>query len=407
MIKNIKLFLLSLVIAASMAVMFIGISVAADQTIICDSSGCSGPGTALFTETNVVPTQSVAKTFEVKNQRSETLTIALSADEKSGTDADFLEKVDVSVDEVGGSNKYSGTLDDFLLSSTTVNLGSLSASTSKEFKITLALQDVGNDYQGKGANFDIAVNVTGEAGKTDTGTAPGSVSAPTCGATVPLQAPSLSASSTSENTVLLTWTPVDPVTHYMIQYGYSSGSYSFGASNVGNTISYSVGSLAGDTTYYFQVAGVNDCAPGPWSNEASATPTGAILGFGPAPGFEQILGTATESGEIKEVEKPERRLGEGQVKTEAVCEMLIPWWTPLVLQAIFTSIFLSSRQEKKISKKAALILVLISLASQLFHWLIGCGCIKDQWCPQYWLFNILIILISLVSYLIAQKLTQK
>lgn len=75
----------------------------------------------------------------------------------------------------------------------------------------------------------------------------------------------------------LGWTEVSPVTHYTIGYGLESGNYVFGVDNAGNVTSFEVGGLDSSATYYFVVKGVNDCAPGPWSNELSVSP-GAILG---------------------------------------------------------------------------------------------------------------------------------
>lgn len=397
MSKKFIYLLFSLLLAASMAAMFVGSTTAADQSILCNSLGCTSPGTALFSETNVAPGDTVTKTLEVKNQRSETLTIELSAYKKSGTDDDFLEKVDVSVDEVGGGNKYSGSLGDFLQGSTTVALGSISASSTKEFDITLALEDVGNEYQGKGANFDISVDVAGEPDETGSSSVSGSsASSSSCGASVPTSAPILSALSTSDNTVLLTWTSVDPVTHYAIRYGYSSGAYSFGATNVGNTTSYTVRSLAGETTYFFQVAGVNDCAPGPWSNEAAASPAGAILGFGPAPGFERILGTATESAEIKDEEVENKKEGgQGQILAEGECGTLFPWWAPLILQLIITVLFIVMLRKEDSRIRVIWILLTVGLLSQIFHILIGCPCSEGNICQWYGLLNILIITFGL------------
>jgi len=162
-LEKIKLPLFLLLTATSCLAIFIGISRAADQVITCDSSGCSSPGTALFTVDNAVPGESFKKTFEIKNLRGENLSVSLTASKSAGTDDLILEKIDVKIDESGGGNKYTGTLDSLLNLGTSVPLGIISPSSSKEYEFTLSLQDVGNDYQGKRANFDLSVSVTGEA----------------------------------------------------------------------------------------------------------------------------------------------------------------------------------------------------------------------------------------------------
>jgi hypothetical protein len=396
MIKKLKPILLTLLTAASLTAMFVGSSRAADHSIVCNSLGCSGPGTALFTETNITPGDSVTKSLEVKNERSENLTIELKAEKKSGTDEVFIKKVDVSVDEVAGANKFSGTMETFLDNVTSIPLGTLSASSAKEYEITLGLQDVDNFYQGKGANFNIAVNVTGEAGQVSGASVSGPVSAPGCSATSPSSAPTLLAIPQADNTVLLTWSSVSPVTHYMIQFGYSSGNYIFGASDVGDTTVFTVTELSGATTYFFQVAGVNDCAPGPWSNESSATPPGAVLGLGFPAGFTQILGEATESAQEPE-EEPSWTINQsGQVLSESGCQTQIPWWVPLLIQLILTILLVMITRDSRLRNRVFLTILFIGLVSELTHVYFGCPCDKGSWCQWYGVMNILIIAMGLL-----------
>jgi hypothetical protein len=100
----------------------------------------------------------------------------------------------------------------------------------------------------------------------------------TCTGVVPGGTPQLSSAvANNDNQITLTWTDAaDPVSNYLIAYGLESGKYVYGNSNVGGqgTTTYTVGSLAAGTTYYFVVAANNDCNLGSYSNEVSATTTG-------------------------------------------------------------------------------------------------------------------------------------
>jgi len=96
-----------------------------------------------------------------------------------------------------------------------------------------------------------------------------------CYAFPPTSAPSLlSVISIAKDKVKLNWKKATgTVTHYALSYGKVSENYIYGAANIGNqdTTEYTVGSLAIGTTYYFVVRAVNNCAPGAFSNELSAT----------------------------------------------------------------------------------------------------------------------------------------
>lgn len=88
-----------------------------------------------------------------------------------------------------------------------------------------------------------------------------------CGNTSPGNTTLTSATKTSPSTVKLSWTKAEDATSYNIRYGTSSGKYQYGA-EVGNALLYEVGALKPNQTYYFQVAPVNNCMAGNWSNEA-------------------------------------------------------------------------------------------------------------------------------------------
>ena len=104
--------------------------------------------------------------------------------------------------------------------------------------------------------------------------------APACTATKPVSAPTITNTTSGENSVTLTWSKAgNPVTKYLIAYGTKSGSIEYGNPNVGNenTTSYTIKGLSGGTRYYFKVKAINDCTPGDWSNEVSAIARGKLI----------------------------------------------------------------------------------------------------------------------------------
>lgn len=121
-----------------------------------------------------------------------------------------------------------------------------------------------------------------------------SPSAPVCSAVRPGSSPTLLSAQAGLNSVTLTWSKAaNPVTYYLITYGSAPGSQQYGNPNVGgsNTTSYTINGLSGGVKYYFQIRAGNECAPGEYSNEVSATPVGGLV-TGPANGFAPgVLGT--------------------------------------------------------------------------------------------------------------------
>lgn len=158
LIQKYKPLLISLFIASALVILVVKISQAADYDIICDANGCTSPGTAIFNETTVAPGNSVTKTIEIKNQHGETINMDMTASQNLGTDNDFLNVVDVVVQEVNSFTRFTGTLTAFL-NNPAIDLGSLNAYKTKLIAITLTFQNVGNEFQGKQAKFDIPVHI--------------------------------------------------------------------------------------------------------------------------------------------------------------------------------------------------------------------------------------------------------
>ncbi|MCD6226154.1 fibronectin type III domain-containing protein [bacterium] len=179
------------------------------------------------------------------------------------------------------------------------------------YDLTASLgEEVGNDYQSKSTTVDFIFGFIGSLTSTPTpspvsggggGTVAGTASPPGCSAVAPGKPANLTAVPGGEGEVILSWSPPSgTVTHYLIAYGTSSGNYLYGNPNVGNVTSYTVSGLSGGVTYYFVVKGVNDCAPGPFSDEAVAVAGGTLAAAGPAVGFE-VLGKKKEAAEEGEL----------------------------------------------------------------------------------------------------------
>jgi hypothetical protein len=85
---------------------------------------------------------------------------------------------------------------------------------------------------------------------------------PVCTANPPATAPSVVISAYGPNSVTLSWSRVDPVTHYGLYFRRNSDGAEYGASNIGQVSSYEVNNLGGQESYTFEIFGINDCAPG-------------------------------------------------------------------------------------------------------------------------------------------------
>jgi hypothetical protein len=88
----------------------------------------------------------------------------------------------------------------------------------------------------------------------------------------------LAATAVGGGQVDLSWTAVEPATHYSLSYGPSSGNYLYGVSNMGKVTSFAVGGLDPGADYCFAVRAVNDCAPSELSNEICTGVAGRVLG---------------------------------------------------------------------------------------------------------------------------------
>lgn len=122
----------------------------------------------------------------------------------------------------------------------------------------------------------------------------------------------------------------------------------------------------------------------------------AAGGFGPA-----IAGAATEAEEKTEKISLPREKGE---VAGVACPKPFPWWAPLIIQLVVTfgySLILG-KKERTLWWAAPVVLV---IASQIVHEILGCECIDSPWCPRYWMLNLLIFASSSLYYKFRIKLT--
>lgn len=383
---------------------------AADQTITCDTNGCDGSGSPLFSVSNLIPGESVEKTLTVVNNRDETLSAFLSANNQDDSGNILHNVLRISI-KSNGTSIYTDTLANFLNLSSPVSLGNIPKSNSQNYQMLISFDiEAGNEYQGKSTDFDLSVNLSGSGVDTDTAQdgGIGGVTAsnngnpqPTqCSAQMPGSTPILSILSTTDSSITLTWTPVNPVTHYMIRFGTASGDYAFGADNVGDVTQFTVESLSSNRDYYFQVAGVNDCMPGSWSNEARGTTASRVLGLVTI-NQTQVLGVESEEPSVLGISNLP-----GQVAGDSTCQQVL-WWLPLLVEAIVLGIYLLLTNRHGRPIRFWVVPVLLLVLSQIAHLLLGCGCNSSFLCRQYWLWNIGIVLLGLTAHSATRRLTLK
>jgi len=393
--NKIKL-LASLIIVFAFSFLLVPQVLAADLEVTFESD-------PLFPSTIIwYPGLSETRKITVKNNTGGTEKIAIEAINESET-GNLASVLEFKVLE-GGVERYnsSKTLRNFF-DDGIVQLSDLGGGGSTSYDFTVAFKSTaGNEYQGKEAKFDFRIGsweeVVGGGGVVSPQAVVGPVAAPVCTAVAPPAPTLLSAIPVGEEGVALTWTAVSPVTHYLVAYGLTSGSYIYGNPDVGNVTSFTVSGLSVGTTYYFAVKGINDCMPGPFSNELSS-PGGLVLGAvtaSPPPGFVP-LGEIGVRGEATEAAMPEVA-GIATPSAELVGKpVCFWWWVILILETAFLLLYYwSIRKERKrlwFVFPVALGIV-VFFAHEFAHRFYA----PSRFCPWFWLGDLLVLVVTTLFY---------
>ena len=391
----------------------------------CDISPANTP---LFAETNILPGDRLYQRLTIQNYDvNDTCELVLDVSDASPvTPVNLAEQIFAAISD--GTTTYAGSLVgghpqagfsyQNLYDSPPISLGSLAPFNSRIYTWYAEFDfDAGNEYQRSQTIFDFEINIacdgggttptTSGGGSTSGGTsAPGPASPPRCEDEKPNGAPSLSATITGPNSVLLNWTPVSPVTHYALEFYRISDNEHYGSVNIGNVTSFTVDNLSGGgASYRFQVIPVNGCMPGDRSNETVVTPTGRVT-VGRPTGGGQVLGViepeVSPTPELAASPAPE-----GQVLGESTClpwKFYLPWILLIAQLVLILGADYYFRKDEGWTKQYLMVgITIISIV--LFYLFRSCPCYADAWwlllwlCKWYWLVSLLLsALLQAINY---------
>ena len=254
----------------------------------------------------------------------------------------------VSHSVLGAAPNYgyaSSTVEDStLVTSHSVNLTGLTSSKTYYYR---TISHGSPDRVGDEKSFKTDTPNGGGGGATTT------ASAPVCNDAKPGSAPILLSAVAGLNTVTLTWSKAaDPVSYYLITFGVTPGAQTYGNPNVGGsgTTSYTISGISGGITYYFKVRAGNGCAPGDFSNELSASPTGEFIAGLPAGFAPGVLGvtTSTPSGEVSPPVTEEEQKGEIKGIAAEAKKNLTKYILPLALLLFALAAYLYFRRRRTV-----------------------------------------------------------
>lgn len=376
----------------------------------------------LFDEHNVLPGDTFTQSIDVTNFTSQTLNAFWDAHTQLPSSTPNLADIvliEIRKDSGNGDVVMSERTLSELLTSTFIPLSPISPLQTQRYVVQARINpQAGNFYQGSSTVFDVLVNmqlsttpIVTPTPNTFSTTAfassqvAGSTTSnpPECSDVAPSSAPILTSPTAvgANGQLTLTWTPVSPVTTYAINFGVQPGVYLFGNTNIGNSTSYTVTGLTSGNQYYFQVLGVNGCAPGPRSNEVFTQGQPVVTPVLSPPGFTpgEVLGESTEilpSSSLFPTPPPIQSfiLGAETASFINQCKET-NWWLAIILLliqsiAIVGGQFLVAQSIWK--RKIVLSGSLTLLSIYLFYVLSACNCEEGSllfWlCRLYWLVSV-------------------
>ena len=370
---KIKLFKLFLTVFVGLGLVISAVSQAkaVDLTVTCAENGpCTtapASGAELFYETNWLPGDSVNRSITVINQdNDESCNLALDTKNETQNPSNFASRLftvikqgaaDIFGVRNGSAAATSSQNLDSLYAFGPIFLGTISPSSSQNYQWAVTFDSAsGNEYQNAQTVFDFDLAFT-------------------CDGTV------LSSDVCVNIDGIQTSVPAD---HHL--------------------------DASGLNCVQFQLGG----APGSGGSGGGGSVLGAatekITRF-----FRPVLGAFKE--EIEEVleptptptSTPEPEVKGEETAIEVVCGKYFRWWIPLVIQFVATIVYVlyvlwRNKQNKDDSsqrpqlKRFILVPVIFAILSQIAHFIIGCPCVLTVWCKWYWLFNLIIFLLSPLLY---------
>lgn len=445
--KRLLHFLTACVLTAATGMMLAQpVQAGTDLTVDCfvAGGGCSitPANTPLFDETSILPGDSFEQVVTATNTGGQDGIFAVESlnivNTDLGTGVQLSDAITIQIREGSSTGPIlvgPVTLTEFIDPDPEFYLLSGVTAGSTQTYYFQAEFDVnsGNEFQGLASIFDLRLgfelvpsNNDGGSGSDGGGSdgggssdgGSGSASPPVCTADAPSSAPNVSITSVGANTVTLSWSQVSPVTHYGLIFTRNADGEQYGAPNIGNVTSYTVTNLSGGgANYTFQVFGVNDCAPGPFSNgaETGGIP-GPVIESRPVGGDGQVLGeTDTEPDASPEPSPESSPSPAGEVAGAATCvtwKLYIPWILLIAQAGLILANEYYFRQKKGMTKHY--VTIGITLASIFIFYLVReCDCYDGNFwlvflCRWYWLVSLLLsVFLRGFSYAFIEEVEDK
>lgn len=358
-----------------------------DISITCSSGGCQKlSNLPFFYENNISPGFTQIQNLSVDNNRNSPCHLKFKADSATQIPNILPEKILFNI--LGTNNNY--TLLNYPLSDlmdpniSPISLGHINKGVKNKYSwLATFSPEAGNEYQETSIVFNLNFNFEcdeedGDDPSDTSDNPPSNQGTEECTSSTPDAPTHLVAYRNQNGSVRLVWDhSTSEHDGYLIAFGNESGSYKYGAPNVGNVTTYTIDGLTYGAQYCFYVRTLNGCMPGGRSPEycvnpgSTITPTDTI----PEPFREGVLGVDTEEteGEV---------LGTDEEDSTSR-------WIPLLF--IFAFLF-NLLIIKKISKRYVIITLLISILAYIIdrQFLKSNYCLGPiWWCKYFWIGNFL------------------